>query len=214
MRYTTVIFDLDGTLLNTLEDIKDSVNATMRHFGYAERSLDEVRAFVGNGAVNLIARCIPAGKNEEGFDAILAWYDEYYTEHSLIKTAPYPGIIELLRELSRREFKLAVVSNKQDPVVKKLARKFFPGLISVAVGESPSVARKPAPDSVLSAMRELWSEPFECVYVGDSEVDLATARAARIPCVSVSWGFRSRELLTDHGAAKIINKPSELLKEL
>ena len=186
----------------------------MRHFGYAERSLDEVRAFVGNGAGNLIARCIPAGKNEEGFDAILAWYDEYYTEHSLIKTAPYPGIIELLRELSRREFKLAVVSNKQDPVVKKLARKFFPGLISVAVGESPSVARKPAPDSVLSAMRELWSEPFECVYVGDSEVDLATARAARIPCVSVSWGFRSRELLTDHGAAKIINKPSELLKEL
>ena len=214
MRYTTVIFDLDGTLLNTLEDIKDSVNATMRHFGYAERSLDEVRAFVGNGAGNLIARCIPAGKNEEGFDAILAWYDEYYTEHSLIKTAPYPGLIELLRELSRREFKLAVVSNKQDPVVKKLARKFFPGLISVAVGESPSVARKPAPDSVLSAMRELWSEPFECVYVGDSEVDLATARAARIPCVSVSWGFRSRELLTDHGAAKIINKPSELLKEL
>ena len=214
MRYTTVIFDLDGTLLNTLEDIKDSVNATMRHFGYAERSLDEVRAFVGNGAGNLIARCIPAGKNEEGFDAILAWYDEYYTEHSLIKTAPYPGIIELLRELSRREFKLAVVSNKQDPVVKKLARKFFPGLISVAVGESPSVARKPAPDSVLSAMRELWSEPIECVYVGDSEVDLATARAARIPCVSVSWGFRSRELLTDHGAAKIINKPSELLKEL
>ena len=214
MRYTTVIFDLDGTLLNTLEDIKDSVNATMRHFGYAERSLDEVRAFVGNGAGNLIARCIPAGKNEEGFDAILAWYDEYYTEHSLIKTAPYPGIIELLRELSCREFKLAVVSNKQDPVVKKLARKFFPGLISVAVGESPSVARKPAPDSVLSAMRELWSEPFECVYVGDSEVDLATARAARIPCVSVSWGFRSRELLTDHGAAKIINKPSELLKEL
>ncbi|MBQ2329423.1 MAG: HAD family hydrolase [Oscillospiraceae bacterium] len=214
MRYTTVIFDLDGTLLNTLEDIKDSVNATMRHFGYAERRLDEIRAFVGNGAGNLIARCLPGGRDEPGFDDILAWYDGYYTEHSLIKTAPYPGIIDLLRELNRREFKLAVVSNKQDPVVKTLARKFFSGLISVAVGESAGVARKPAPDSVLSAMRELWSEPFECVYVGDSEVDIATARAAGIPCISVSWGFRSRELLKDHGAATIISKPSELLKEL
>ena len=212
MRYTTVIFDLDGTLLNTLEDIKDSVNATMRHFGYAERSLDEVRAFVGNGAGNLIARCLPAGKNEEGFDAILAWYDEYYTEHSLIKTAPYPGIIELLRELNRREFKLAVVSNKQDPVVKKLARKFFPGLISVAVGESPSVARKPAPDSVLSAMRELWSEPFECVYVGDSEVDIETARNSGLPCISVLWGFRSCDFLLAHGATTFAERPADILR--
>lgn len=214
MRYTTVIFDLDGTLLNTLEDLRDAVNATMLHFGYRERSLDEVRSFVGNGAANLIARCLPCGKSEAGFDEILAWYDEYYTAHSVIKTAPYPGIIELLRELSRREYKLAVVSNKQDAAVKKLARKFFPGLVSVAVGAKPGLEIKPSPDTVLAAMRELWSEKYECVYVGDSEVDIATARAAGIPCVSVSWGFRSRELLSERGAAKIINKPSELIKEL
>lgn len=214
MRYTTVIFDLDGTLLNTLDDLRDAVNATMRRFGYRERSIDEIRSFVGNGAANLIARCLPAGKSEAGFDGILAWYDEYYTAHSAEKTAPYPGVIELLRELNRREFKLAVVSNKQDAAVKKLARRFFPGLISVAIGAKPSVDIKPAPDTVLAAMRELWSEKYECVYVGDSEVDIATARAAGIPCVSVSWGFRSRELLSERGAAKIIGKPSELLKEL
>ena len=212
MNHTTVIFDLDGTLLDTLDDIADSVNATMTHFARPTRTRDEVRSFVGNGAVKLIERCV--GEDDPQLAEILAFYDKYYTEHSLNRTAPYPGIIELLRELSRREMKLAVVSNKQDAAVKKLVRKFFGGYISVAIGEKRTVRKKPAPDTVFAAMEELCSLDYECVYVGDSDVDIETAKNAGIDCVSVSWGFRSRDFLKAHGAVKIIAKPSELVRAI
>jgi phosphoglycolate phosphatase len=209
MIYTTAIFDLDGTLLDTLDDIADSVNATMAHFGFPTRTRDEVRSFVGNGAVNLIRRCVGETEN---FDEILAFYDKYYTEHSLIKTAPYPGIMEMLGELTRREIKLAVVSNKQDAAVKKLVRRFFDNYISVAIGERRSVRKKPAPDTVIAAMDELCSLNYECVYIGDSDVDIMTAKNSEMDCISVSWGFRSRDFLLEHGAARIIEWPKELVR--
>lgn len=212
MRYTTAIFDLDGTLLDTLEDLTDAVNATMNAFGFPERSLGEVRAFVGNGAAKLIERSLPEGRNTPDFDGILSFYDVYYTAHSLIKTAPYDGVHDVLRELCRRGVKLAVVSNKQDAAVKKLVRRFFGDVVSVAIGESAGVRRKPSPDSVLAAMAELMSEPEECVYVGDSDVDILTARAAGIPCVSVTWGFRGEDFLRDRGAERLVSEPKELLE--
>ena len=210
MRYTTAIFDLDGTLLDTLEDIKDAVNVTMAAFGFPERSLEEVRSFVGNGAAKLLERSLPSGRTGD-FDRILAFYDEYYTAHSLIKTAPYPGVHEVLRELCRREVKLAVVSNKQDPAVKLLVRRFFGDTVSVAIGERPGVRIKPAPDTAEAAMRELISLPEECVYVGDSDVDLLSARAAGVDSVSVTWGFRTEAFLRSRGAERLISSPKELL---
>lgn len=210
MRYTTAIFDLDGTLLDTLGDLTDAVNETMRRFGYPERTLDEVRSFVGNGAKNLLVRAM--GQEPDNYDEVYAFYDEFYTAHSKIKTRPYDGVVEVLRELNRREVKLAVVSNKQDRAVKSLVREFFGDCCSVAIGESKNVRRKPAPDTALAAMKELWSEKYECVYIGDSDVDIATARAAGIDCISVTWGFRSKELLREKGAAVFADKPEDLLK--
>lgn len=210
MRYTTAIFDLDGTLLDTLDDLTDAVNATLRSFGYPERTRDEVRCFVGNGARLLIERSL--GGVPENFEEIFAFYDEYYTSHSMIKTAPYPGVCEALRELVKREVKIAVVSNKQDKAVKALVRKFFGDCCSVAVGESKKVRRKPAPDSVNAAIEELFSEKYECVYIGDSDVDIETAKNAGIDCISVTWGFRDRDFLTAHGAVTFAGKPEELNK--
>lgn len=212
MRYTTVIFDLDGTLLNTLEDMRDSVNYIMRKYGFPERTLEQIRRSVGNGAGVLVERSLPQGKNTPGFEEICEEYVQYYQEHNLIKTAPYEGVTDMLRAVTASEHKAAVVSNKPDENTKALVRHFFGAYVSVAIGERPGVARKPAPDTVRQAMRELDSFPFETVYVGDSEVDLKTARAAGIDCISVAWGFRSRELLEEAGAKTLITKPSELIK--
>lgn len=212
MRYTTVIFDLDGTLLNTLEDIRDSVNYTLRSFGFPEKSLEEVRMSVGNASAWLIERSLPDGRNTPKFDEILDFYTAYYNEHSAIKTAPYEGVCQMLRKLAAKEYKLAVVSNKPDATVKRLVRKFFGDTISVAIGERKGVRRKPEPDTVKKAMEELFSFTYECVYVGDSEVDLETAKNAGIDCISVSWGFRSRDLLVSLGAENIADSPTELLK--
>lgn len=212
MRYTTVIFDLDGTLLNTLEDIRDSVNYTLRSFGFPEKSLEEVRMSVGNASAWLIERSLPDGRNTPKFDEILDFYTAYYNEHSAIKTAPYDGVCQMLRKLAAKEYKLAVVSNKPDATVKRLVRKFFGDTISVAIGERKGVRRKPEPDTVKKAMEELFSFTYECVYVGDSEVDLETAKNAGIDCISVSWGFRSRDLLVSLGAENIADSPTELLK--
>lgn len=212
MRYTTVIFDLDGTLLNTLEDIRDSVNHILVKYGFPPRDLEQIRLSVGNGSGVLLERSLPEGRSTPGFDELLAEYVAWYEAHNMIKTAPYPGVPELLRDLARGEHKLAVVSNKPDANTKALVRKFFGAYVSVAIGERPGIARKPAPDSVRAAMRELRSLPFETVYVGDSEVDLKTARAAGIDCVSVTWGFRSGDLLRSLGAATLAGKPSEVLK--
>ena len=182
---TGILFDLDGTLLDTLEDLYDSVNATLRHFGYPERSLKEVRRFLGNGAWDLITRSVPEGVDAtEAFD----YYQPYYREHCQIKTKPYDGIMEALAVLGEK-YPIAIVSNKPDAAVKTLCEQYFPGIF--ARGESTDCPRKPAPDMVYKAMAEIGVE--KCIYVGDSEVDVLTARNAGVPCLSVLWGFRDRE---------------------
>ncbi len=212
MRYTTVIFDLDGTLLNTLEDIRDSVNHILAKYGYPQRTLEEIRRFVGNGSGVLLERALPEGRATPDFDGLLAEYVAWYEDHNMIRTAPYEGVRELLGALAASEHKLAVVSNKPDANTKALVRKFFGAYVSVAIGERPGVSRKPSPDSVKAAMRELQSLPYETVYVGDSEVDLKTARAAGIPCLSVTWGFRTPEYLTELGAQTLVSRPRDILK--
>ncbi len=212
MRYTTVLFDLDGTLMNTLEDIRDSVNHVLLEKGYPERNSEQIGMALGNGARVLLAKSLPDGENTEGFDGILSEYEAYYLAHNMIKTKPYEGIHKMLRELSAREYKLAVVSNKSDANVKELVNKFFGDVVSVAIGESPKIRRKPAPDTVLEALRELGSSPWESVYVGDSEVDIKTAAAAGLDCISVAWGFRSEDFLNEAGAKYIVKTPEEILK--
>ena len=196
----TVIFDLDGTLLNTLDDLADSVNAALRKNGLPGRTTDEVRRFVGNGVLNLMRRAIPNGEDNPKFEQTYADFRAYYAQHCTDKTAPYPGIMALLAELSAQGYKLAVVSNKFDAAVKKLNEQYFAGLIPVAIGEKETVRKKPAPDSVFAAMEELQSDAAHSIYVGDSDVDIETAKNAGIPCISVTWGFRDRAFLQEHGA--------------
>ena len=198
--YRAVIFDLDGTLLNTLDDLAASTNAALRQFGYPERTVEEVRRFVGNGVRLLMVRALPQGEATPRFEEILAYFRQHYAAHCREATAPYPGIPALLARLRERGVRVAVVSNKFDAAVKDLCHAYFGGEVEVAVGESPAVAKKPAPDAVLAAMRELGVSPADTVYVGDSEVDVETARRAGVPCISVLWGFRDRAELVAHGA--------------
>lgn len=210
MRYQTVIFDMDGTILETLEDIRDSVNVTMDHMGCPRRSLEEVRTFVGNGAAKLIQRCMPGGAEDVRFSEALAFYMDYYDAHARIKTGPYPGVPELLASLKGRGVGIAVVSNKPDEAVRQLAEYYFPGLFPVAIGQRPGAAPKPAPDAVFEAMRLLGAAPETTVYVGDSDVDLATARNAGLQCIAVTWGFRSEAFLREHGAEQLAHSAGEL----
>jgi phosphoglycolate phosphatase len=214
MTYTTVIFDMDGTLLNTLDDLKDSLNYALNQMGFPTRTLDEVRQFVGNGARLLIERAVPAGTAKEPLDTCLEIYAKHYATNNQNKTKPYDGIIDLLKELKDKEYKLAIVSNKFDSSVKALCKEHYDEYIKVAIGESQHVARKPAPDSVFTAMKELGSKVEETIYIGDSDVDVHTAHNAGLKCVGVTWGFRDREILHNAGADYIIDKPMELLKIL
>lgn len=214
MRYKAVLFDMDGTVLDTLEDLKDAVNATLDTFGMPRRSLEEVRCFVGNGALRLFEQAVPAGSSEETVQQTLAWFREYYDKHCLISTAPYEGILELLAELKGRGMKLAVVSNKPDSAVQELSSLFFSDYMEYSIGQQDSVARKPAPDMLYLAARKMGLELSDCVYVGDSEVDVATAKNAGIDCVAVSWGFRTVEELTAAGAKCIVHNTAELLDEI
>lgn len=206
-----VIFDLDGTLLNTLEDLRDSANAALEAFGYPPRTTDEVRRFVGNGVRLLMIRATPGGEQNEKFEEILAYFRRHYAEHCFDQTRPYDGILPMLDRLKTAGIGLAVVSNKFDAAVRELCRRYFPDQIAIAIGEREGIRKKPAPDSVLQAMRELHADPSESLYVGDSDVDIETARNAGIPCVSVTWGFRDRDFLLAHGASVLIDDPSELL---
>lgn len=206
----TVIFDLDGTLLDTLEDLTDSVNYAMEQFGLPAHTLEAVRGFVGNGVAKLIERAIPQGAKNSSYEAILKAFKAHYAKHCEDKTRPYEGIMELLALLQKQGYHLAIVSNKFDGAVKQLNEKYFGEFISVAIGESDRIKRKPAPDTVYQALRELKSEPSRAIYVGDSEVDLQTAQNAKLPCVSVTWGFRSKEQLLNAGAKLIIRTPQEL----
>ena len=190
-----VVFDLDGTLLNTLEDLADSVNYTMRHFHLPEKTIDEVRTSVGNGGRKLMERVIPGGSAHPEFEKIFAFYTPWYENHCQIKTRPYEGVIELLRLLKKRGIGTAIVSNKGDGAVQELYDLYFRDLVDTAVGEREAmgIRRKPCPDTVLEAVRRLGCGPEEAVYVGDSEVDYETARAAGMPCVLVTWGFRTAQ---------------------
>ena len=211
MKYQAVIFDLDGTLLDTLEDLRCSVNHALRRYGLPERSLEEIRTFVGNGVRNLMTKAVPGVTEALGFDAIFEEFKSHYAVHWRDFTRPYDGAVELVRELHRRGLKLAVVSNKTDAEVKGLCKEFFGENIMVVRGEVPGVPRKPAPDGVLLALESLGLERSQALYVGDSEVDMRTARNAEVDCVAVLWGFRSREDLEAEGATVFIKHPSELL---
>lgn len=213
MPYSTYIFDLDGTLLDTLGDLAASVNYAMSTHHLPEHSVDEVRMMVGNGVRKLMERAIPDGAANPYFDETFATFRHHYMEHQLDTTRPYDGIIETLQELKRRGCRTAVVSNKFDAATKSLCNHFFSGLIDVAIGENEAagIHKKPAPDTVFEAIRLLGVSREEAVYVGDSDVDIATAQASGIPCISVLWGFRNREFLIAHGATKLIGSPTEIL---
>ena len=193
--YSTYIFDLDGTLLDTLGDLAASVNYALRSVGLPEHSIDDVRRFVGNGVRLLMVRAIEGGDSNPRFDEAYATFRSHYMEHGLDTTQPYPGIMELLKELKARGKKIAVVSNKFYDATQELVKHFFGEYVSVAIGERENIRKKPAPDTVLEAMRMLGVDKEGAVYIGDSDVDFNTAKNVGIPCVSVLWGFRDREFL-------------------
>ena len=212
MKYQVIIFDMDGTLLNTLDDLYNAVNYVLLKFGYPLRTREEVRSFVGNGVQRLVDFAIPNGQNNPHREEIFADFKQYYNIHGREKTQPYPGITELLQELKSRGYQLGVVSNKYDAAVKTLSEIYFPGVFATVVGEREGVRRKPAPDSVFAVLNELRADASGVLYVGDSEVDIRTAENAGVACISVAWGFRDRDLLEREGAKQIIDDPSELLQ--
>ena len=207
------IFDLDGTLLDTLDDLAASTNYALRAFGLPERSRDEVRRFVGNGVRRLMQQAVPDGESDPRFEEVLATFRKHYLHHSMDTTQPYPGIMPMLARLREEGHATAVVSNKFDAATKQLCAHFFADTIDVAIGEheAEGIRKKPAPDTVLEALRVLGVGAEGAVYVGDSEVDIATARNSGLPCVSVLWGFRDRDFLEAHGATDFITTPMELL---
>lgn len=211
MRIKAVIWDLDGTLLNTLDDLAASTNAALLASGLPLRTTDEVRQFVGNGVRKLIERAMPEmGEQHPKFQQTLDAFVAHYGEHSKDCTRPYDGILPVLDALSGLGVRHAIVSNKVDFAVKALSKEYFGDRMVSAVGDDPSRAKKPAPDSVWEAMRQMGVQAEEAVYVGDSDVDVITARNAGIPCIAVTWGFRSEECLLDAGAQHIARKPEEI----
>ena len=219
--YKTYIFDLDGTLLDTLQDLADSVNYALKKHGMPTHSKDAIRGFVGNGVRLLMERAVPNGAENSMFETVFDSFRQYYMQHSLDTTRPYDGIPELIRELKDRGCQLAVVSNKMMAATQELIAHFFPE-IDVAIGEheAAGIRKKPAPDTVFEALRQLGVSSTtadnkaagqEAVYVGDSDVDLATARNSGLPCISVLWGFRDKDFLLAHGATKFAEKPQDIL---
>ena len=212
MTYKTVLFDMDGTLLDTLSDMHDAVNHILAENGWAARSREEIRAFVGNGARKLMERAIPETLAPQRFEAVLADYKDWYQAHNCVKTRPYPGIPELLDKLRKSGVQVAIVSNKPDPTTKALAEKFFPGV--PAFGQRDDLPAKPAPDLVLHALAVLDCPRESAIYVGDSEVDIQTAWNCRMNYIGVSWGFRGREkLLAVAPRAIVVDKAEEILQE-
>ena len=211
MKYKAIIFDLDGTLTDTLEDLFLSVNHALRSCSLPERSLDEVRKFVGNGVRKLIERSVPEGTKSTVLEKCFEAFRAHYVIHCQDHTCLYPGIATLLMTLHARGYRMAVVSNKLQTGVDELARTFFKGVIDVAIGEQQGIPRKPEPDMVEAALRQLCVSKEEAIYVGDSDVDLQTASNAGLPCISVLWGFRSRDFLVAHGATILAEKPQDVL---
>lgn len=210
----TVIFDLDGTLLDTIEDLTDSVNYILTKHNYPPRSIDEIRSFVGNGMRRLIKRASPSGVSDEKIENLFAELKEYYTAHSNIKTELYPGILQLLDYLKSNGYKTAIVSNKNHAAVCELKQIYFKEYIEIAIGQQEGIRHKPYADCVFSALANLGCESENAVYVGDSEVDVKTSQNAGTACIAVSWGFRGRQQLIDAGAEIIVDDASEIISIL
>lgn len=212
--YQLAIFDLDGTLLDTLADLRQGINYALGTQGFAQRSMAEVRAFVGNGIWKLVERAVPAGTSEAQMDAVYEAFNPYYAKHCADLTAPYDGILPLLQKLQAQGVVCALVSNKPDYAVQTLAAQYFPGLLAASAGAKDGVRKKPAPDSVFAVIHQLRAEGLRAVYIGDSEVDLQTAQNAALPCISVSWGFRDRSVLEQAGAACICDTVDALYQAI
>lgn len=197
MKYKAVIWDLDGTLLDTLDDLADSVNVALAEYSMPQRSRSEIKSFVGNGIYKLITRAVKEGTSNESMDEIFDFFKEYYAKNSANKTKPYDGINELLYNLKQNGIKTAIASNKLEEAVEKLADRYFDGLIDIALGDVNYRRRKPYPDIVTEAVSRLGINMSEAVYIGDSEVDIKTAENAKIDCICVTWGFRDKEFLKE-----------------
>ena len=211
MKYDLIIFDMDGTIVNTLEDLKNSLNYVLQQAGYQTRTLEEVRTFVGNGIRKTIERALPSDIEEEKIDELFSLFMDYYAIHNTDNTKPYNGVIDLLKELKHLGYKTAVVSNKQDSAVKSLCKKFFTGLFDVEIGEKENIAKKPDPDEVNEVLKILNIDRTKSIYIGDSEVDIQTAQNSKMKSIIVDWGFRDRKFLYEHGAEVIVSNPSEIL---
>jgi phosphoglycolate phosphatase len=211
MSYRTAVFDLDGTLLDTLEDLYRATNAALEGHSLPRRSRDEVRMFVGNGVEMLIRRAVPAGCDEETTLAVLADFKAIYAAICEDHTRPYDGILAVLSALRDQGVRVAVVSNKFDAATKRLCEEYFGDLVEVAIGEKAGVRKKPAPDTVYEALRELGGSAQGAVYIGDSDVDIKTAGNCGMPCISVTWGLRDKEFLVENGATTLVRTPEELL---
>lgn len=210
--FTSYIFDLDGTLLSTLDDLAASCNYALRSNNMPERTTEEVRQFVGNGVKKLMERAIPDGLSNPLFEKTYADFRQHYMQHNLDTTRPYDGVMQLLDELHRRGKRVAVVSNKFYAATQELCRHFFgEELVPVAIGEREDIRKKPAPDTVIEALRQLGASADGAVYIGDSDVDIATAHNSGMPCISVLWGFRSKEFLLEHGATIFVEHPMDIL---
>lgn len=209
--YSTYIFDLDGTLLDTLTDLATSCNYALQQYGMPRRTIDEVCMFVGNGVKKLMERAIPNGLDNPQFEDVYQCFRQHYLEHGLDNTAPYAGVMPMLAELKRRKKNIAVVSNKFYKATQELCQHFFGEYVEVAIGEREGINKKPAPDTVLEALAQLGVTNEGAVYIGDSDVDIATAKNCHMPCISVLWGFRDKEFLLRLGASTFISSPDELL---
>ena len=214
---SAAVFDLDGTILDTIEDLACAVNHALREHGLPEQPLAHTRASVGNGIRLLIEKSVPAGTPADLADAVFDDFRSYYAAHSRERTRPYPGVAEAVAELTAAGVACGVVSNKVDDVVRDLAAAYYPGAFRAVVGERPGIPRKPAPDSTFAVLEELGVPAASntagtphAVYIGDSEVDIATAAAAGLPCISVTWGFRGRDALLAAGATTLVDSPDEL----
>ena len=212
MKYMIAIFDLDGTILNTLEDLADSTNYALKTCGYPERTMDEVRQFVGNGIRKLMERAVPEGTPVEEIDRVHETFTAHYKVHCADKTRPYDGIMELLQNLKKDGCKLAVVSNKADYGVQELCKQYFDGVFDFAVGEREGIRKKPAPDSVNEVLKTLGCSRDRAVYIGDSDVDIQTAANAQMDHIIVEWGFRDIPFLIAKGAKVLVEKPEEILE--
>lgn len=210
MKYKYAVFDLDGTILDTLDDLADSTNAALAQYSFPARTVDEVRQFVGNGIKKLIERAVPPNADDEQTAGVFEYFKTHYKAHCKDKTKPYDGIPELLSALRQRGIKTAVVSNKADFAVKELIDDYFPGLFDFCAGEREGVRRKPAPDTVYEAMKALGADKGSAVYIGDSDVDVMTAKNSGIDCIGVSYGFRGRDFLIAHGAEVIADTVAQL----